>query len=1403
MALSDTFGFGAGTQSLGAGSVGRAGLITDALDGAPRVLDAAGQAEVVVAAGDLILTGDYARSGDNLVITGKGGETVVLEDFFGGGPLPALITPDGARISGDIAARLAGAGAETQFAQAAQTAQAQASIGRVEAIDGQAFAIRTDGTRVALNQGTQVFQGDVIETAAGARVGIVFADKTTFALGENARMTIDELIYDPATKSGSSVMSMIQGAFVVVTGEIGKTDPQAVTLNTPVATIGIRGTELAINVVQQGVESLFALIDGAITVTTNVAQALLSIAGQAVTVSSIDAPPSPIFVLTQSQFEALFGGPAETTEQLRQFTVDGDQTQNTPTDEEIQRAQEQEPGAGGEDPGIGPQGPVGPVGPGGPGGPPGSAGGPGGQAGLGGVGTIGPAGTPGSSPTGPTTPGTTNPNNTPTTPPPGPTGPQGLVINGGPGNDILTGGPGNDIITGGLGDDLINAGPGDDLIIWRSGDGNDTINGDADTDTLSLTGALGLNDTVLIAAATSGSGRVTISFTTPTVETLDVGTVEEIVLATGGGDDSITIGNLTGTTISNSTVTIDGGIGNDTINGALATKRIVANAGLGDDILVGGTQDDVLNGADGNDTLTGGAGDDTLIGEAGTDTAIYFGLFADFEIDFTGTNVIITDTNLADGLDEGADTLVGIETLEFSDGRGGTTIHGLVSAAPSSSGTGVTLIGTPNNDTIFGPASDDILQGLAGDDLLNGGGGDDAMDGGDGTDVIVVDSAGDTVNDTGTTGTDTVLSSVSFDLTGTGVENLTLTGTGNIDGTGDSGANLITGTAGDNRLDGGGNADMLLGGLGDDTYVVDDASDVVLELPNQGTDTIESSIDVVLPADFENILLTGQSNIDATGNADANTITGNDANNVLIGGAGNDILNGEGGADTITGGLGDDTIDGGFFQKFAPGDTAVYAGKSRDFDFSFVNAATFTIMDVNIGDGDEGTDTLSNIDRLQFSDGLFDVNAGTNSAEIMGAGLGNNLLLGFGGNDTLTGGTDDDILRGGNDDDTLEGGLGDDKLGGDAGNDSYRYGLGDGNDTISDSSGTDTLVYTGTNGADIVDVFRDVTNNNLLIEFSDASKLEIVDHFNGQAIEHISVPGGPVLDLLSGLTGTAADEVLVGTTGNDNLISGGGGDDALFGGAGDDTLDGGTGENFLVGGAGNDTLIGGSGAFDDAGYRGTLQDFAFGLGNNGELTVTDQNTADGLDEGTDTLTDIEHLEFSGESFEIVLGGNGTDTLLGGGGEDILLGFNGPDTLNGGGGSDILDGGNGPDTLIFDAVTDGLAIGSDRVATATEFGDFFVNFQTKVDTLEFDGAAFGFGGAATIVAGTNFSIIGAAYDGTNAGANQNHAAGNASFIYSTATRTLYHDADGASGAGYNIVGTVTSGNDVDSSDIAVV
>ncbi len=224
------------------------------------------------------------------------------------------------------------------------------------------------------------------------------------------------------------------------------------------------------------------------------------------------------------------------------------------------------------------------------------------------------------------------------------------------------------------------------------------------------------------------------------------------------------------------------------------------------------------------------------------------------------------------------------------------------------------LVGGNFNDDLTGNFKKNVLNGGAGNDILRGGAGNDTMIGGEGNDIFVVSEVGDLVREYSVEGTDQINSSVTYALP-LNVENLLLTGTQTINGTGNDLNNIITGNSAANSLNGNDGhdtingregADTMAGGAGFDSYTVDNIGDTVIENFDAGTDKISSSVTYALPLNVENLELTGTAVINGTGNNLSNSITGNSANNLLNGSDGNDILNGGRGTNTLTGGAGND-----------------------------------------------------------------------------------------------------------------------------------------------------------------------------------------------------------------------------------------------------------------------------------------------------------------------------------------------------------------------------------------------------------------------------------------------------------------------------------------------------------------
>ena len=236
---------------------------------------------------------------------------------------------------------------------------------------------------------------------------------------------------------------------------------------------------------------------------------------------------------------------------------------------------------------------------------------------------------------------------------------------------------------------------------------------------------------------------------------------------------------------------------------------------------------------------------------------------------------------------------------------------------------------------IVGTSGPDVLEGTPNADTINGRGGADTMMGLAGNDTYFVAQPDDEVLEAVGDGTDTVRSTISFQIP-LYVENLTLLGAAAIDGTGNGIDNRLTGNSADNVLSGRAGADRMFGRDGDDTYVVDDAGDDVNEAANDGLDTVRSSVSYTLPDDVEALILTGTAALSGTGNVLANSITGNAGNNILRGLGGPDSLRGGGGDDRLIGGPGNDRLTGSggrnAFQFDAALDATTNVDRIVDFD---------------------------------------------------------------------------------------------------------------------------------------------------------------------------------------------------------------------------------------------------------------------------------------------------------------------------------------------------------------------------------------------------------------------------------------------------------------------------------------
>ncbi len=487
------------------------------------------------------------------------------------------------------------------------------------------------------------------------------------------------------------------------------------------------------------------------------------------------------------------------------------------------------------------------------------------------------------------------------------------------GADQLFGDDGNDRLDGGFGDDQLFGGEGDDTLwdnwgtnILDGGAGDDQLTGNEFDDT--FIGGAG-NDSILSRRGNNtywfsrGDGHdVVVTYPDSSADKFNVLRLGPNILPSdivasrvpdpGGGNVALRIG-IAGT---DDWITFNGFMYGGNSNYAYKSlQQIVFDDGttwdledllelVGDVNRVGTPEADTLISGDGNDTLDGLGGDDSLVAAGGNDL-LYGREGSDFLDGGAGNDTMHggagNDTFVVDSYSD--------QTWELA-GEGVDTVRASIPWVLGAEIENGVLIGS--SQYLTGNTLDNLLTGSdAYWNTLDGGAGADTMVGGQGYDTYVVDNALDVVVELADEGFDSVNASVSYAL-GAHVENLSLTGPGNINGTGNDLANSINGNSGGNRLDGGAGADNLSGGTGNDTYVVDTLLDVLDEGSGAGTDTVESSVGWTLATNFENLTLIGGAAIDATGNSVANGLIGNSAANVL---------NGMGGADTMTGGAGDDT----------------------------------------------------------------------------------------------------------------------------------------------------------------------------------------------------------------------------------------------------------------------------------------------------------------------------------------------------------------------------------------------------------------------------------------------------------------------------------------------------------------
>ena len=411
------------------------------------------------------------------------------------------------------------------------------------------------------------------------------------------------------------------------------------------------------------------------------------------------------------------------------------------------------------------------------------------------------------------------------------------------------------------------------------------------------------------------------------------------------------------------------------------------------------------------------------------------------------------------------------------------------------------------------------------------------------------------------------------------VENLTLTGSADLQAYGNSDANTLTGNAGNNLLDGDAGADTMLGGAGNDVYFVDNAGDAVVEDPGEGFDAVFSTAHFRLSANVDALVLQGNADLQGYGNGDTNLMYGNAGNNILDGGAG---------ADAMFGGAGNDV----YYVDNAGDQVVENPGEGFDAVFS---TAHFRLT--------------ANVEALVLQ----------GSADLQGYGnAGVNALYGNAGNNLLDGGAGADAMSGG---------AGNDIYFVDNAGDSVFENSGEGTDVVFSSAhfglsaNVETLVLQGSAdlqgyGNSEANTLYGNTGSNLLNGEGGAdimlggagNDVYFVDDVGDLVFENLNEGTDAVFSTID-YTLTANVETLV-LQGAGNLSGIGNAlDNKLFGNSGDNTLNGGAGADRLTGGLGNDTFVFNAGqangdtiidfAGNGAGAGDTLSFVGFGTAGDG------------------------------------------------------------------------------------------------------------------------------------------------------------------------------------------------------------
>ncbi len=834
------------------------------------------------------------------------------------------------------------------------------AIGTIVSLGGTATAQSADGMRT-LTVGSAVHSGEELHTEPGSHLEIRFIDQSVLSQGPDATITLDELVYDPAQPSASSmILELSKGTFRMVTGAVARENPDGVSLGSPLATIGIRGTGVDFDIGGPGGAERYGIFQydqHDLVVTTPQGTSFITGPGIMLDVGADGTigAPRPYTPMELQLFQAvapITSIPVPVPGQEQEGGEEGDGDQGQGQDGEGQDGEQQAQEGDGEE-------------------------GDGGEEQAEGEGE-------------------------------GEGEQQAQEGDGEEGDELAGLGDGED--TGdGTGDDTLGgADTGDD-----AADGGDTGGGDTGDDGAQTGTVLGSADgTTTTTLDTSGLyGTDTITGTSTTALTSDLlGTGTDPATSTGTTGSSVqilTAADLFGAVLPSFAPQdeVDSTDGTQTEDGDIDISVYTIYLGTsGADSIHGAATRDLMVGLDGADTLAGGDGDDFLVGdyapqpETGSPLPSNLTVFDDTLFSTTGGDDVLIGGG---GKDQflssiGNDVYIGDDTTAttssnwliydrpedipgYSWGPTGVTVDldvgtadatlislfgytGTYGTATDEWGNTDTLVGIDAvdgswyKDLLHGDDNANTLNGMEDDDTLMGWGGDDSLYGGDGNDSMAGGIGNDSLG--GGDGADTMF--------------------------GGLGADSLWGDLGNDSMEGGGGDDSVFGDSGDDTLYGDDAANTT-----SGNDSI-------------------------AGGAGADFIDGGQGNDSIFGDIDNDSIKGGAGDDTIDGGTGNDTVEGG------DGADSLYGGAGEDWlSYSQSTAAVNVSLTNQSATGGHATgDQFSDFENVLGSD-FGDTLAGNSGDNVLDGGTGNDLLDGEQGNDSLLGGLGTDLLDGASGVDTM------------------------------------------------------------------------------------------------------------------------------------------------------------------------------------------------------------------------------------------------------------------------------------------------------------------------------------------------------------------------------------------------